>query len=407
MTQTTAPTARTHTLTPQPPARQLCPYCGHLQAGTVQCEQCRGLFEPLSRQATQNSMGPWQVRDPMKPFAPGCSLDTIRQMIARGRITSSTIIRGPTTRQFWHFAIDVPGVAVLLGRCHACRASVATDDYMCRACGAVLSPTTDRQHLGLAAIQPLSGAPTAPASAVEPSFPVPPSPQAPGAACDAGTLIFPASPAPDAAHGSSAAARPPTIAEALAIPADPPGAGTATARALRRELAAMRAALGIALVLAVLLACGLAYVLIDRTLLHAAPPASAGTTSARPAAAAPPSSPAESSIAPTTTDPSATTPPEPAAPSSPPAPPAPPVPPVPTNDLDAALGAWAREINQAAELAKQDSKDSIKRAIEILRHVREQATAAAGTQPSDYPLLAARLAALEARLDKITLREMF
>ena len=50
------------------PAREqavgvVCPYCGHAQSaagvGAAQCAACKGLFDPLSRQATQNAMGPW------------------------------------------------------------------------------------------------------------------------------------------------------------------------------------------------------------------------------------------------------------------------------------------------------------------------------------------------------------
>ena len=31
----------------------LCPYCGHAQFGGDRCQACAGLFEPLSRRATQ------------------------------------------------------------------------------------------------------------------------------------------------------------------------------------------------------------------------------------------------------------------------------------------------------------------------------------------------------------------
>lgn len=140
---------------PQSPAsgRVLCPYCGHTQPASPQCEQCKGLFEPLSRQATQNAMGPWQVRNERNPFGPGCSYAKLREMVARGKVTRETIIRGPSTRQFWTVACNAPGVAVLMGECHACHTRVDPDDYMCKRCGTVLTYQADRQHLGLAPIK--------------------------------------------------------------------------------------------------------------------------------------------------------------------------------------------------------------------------------------------------------------
>lgn len=139
------------------PSRVLCPYCGSVQRGGDQCVRCKGLFEPLSRQATQNVMGPWQVRDEAQPFLPGVSHERIREMAARGKIHRGTVLRGPTTRQFWSLACNTQGVAVLLGECHNCHAPVPTDGFMCKGCGAVLTCATDRQHLGLGAVRVLPG----------------------------------------------------------------------------------------------------------------------------------------------------------------------------------------------------------------------------------------------------------
>jgi hypothetical protein len=122
-----------------------------------QCERCRGLFEPLSRQATQNAMGPWQVRNERSPFGPGCSYEKLREMVVKGRISRSTILRGPSTRQFWSLACNTPGVAVLLGECHNCHSSVKADEYLCRTCGALLTCSSDRQFLGLGPVKLLPG----------------------------------------------------------------------------------------------------------------------------------------------------------------------------------------------------------------------------------------------------------
>ena len=119
--------------------RILCPYCGNQQGAAEQCEACHGLLDPLSRQATQNQMGPWFVRNERNPFAPGMSYDRLRQMAMRGRLKRESVIRGPSTRQFWALACNAPGIACLLGECHNCHGSVEHDEYMCCSCGVVLS----------------------------------------------------------------------------------------------------------------------------------------------------------------------------------------------------------------------------------------------------------------------------
>ncbi|MCA9310151.1 MAG: hypothetical protein KDA21_03040 [Phycisphaerales bacterium] len=142
---------------PAPGTGVLCPYCGLVQSSASRCVSCRGLFEPLSRQATQNAMGAWQIRSERRPFQPGCSWETLRDMVARGRIQPDTVLRGPTTRQFWTFARDTPGIAVLLGICHSCHGSVARHAEACPGCGVELLPRADRQFLGLSPIQLLPG----------------------------------------------------------------------------------------------------------------------------------------------------------------------------------------------------------------------------------------------------------
>jgi hypothetical protein len=128
----------------------LCPYCGHVQSGNPErCAECGGIFEPLSRRATQISMGPWFIRDKQKPFMPGCSFEVLRRMIRAGRIRPTTVMRGPTTRQFWTVARNIPGVGNLLGYCHACNAHVAAEAKGCRACGVMFPQPGERNELGL------------------------------------------------------------------------------------------------------------------------------------------------------------------------------------------------------------------------------------------------------------------
>jgi len=148
---------------PDPPPQQpvvklvLCPYCGARSRQGERCEHCRGGFDPLSRQASQNEMGPWSIRDESRPFQPGCSFAKLKSLIERGRVGPDTIVRGPTTNQFWQPASQTPSVANLLGRCHACGGEVAPADFACRHCGAAFTPIGDRQHLGLGPTRLLPG----------------------------------------------------------------------------------------------------------------------------------------------------------------------------------------------------------------------------------------------------------
>lgn len=156
----------------------VCPYCGGIAGQESRCPSCRGLLDPLSRQATQNDMGPWFVRDESGPFLPGCSFQRLAAMVRRGRITPSTVLRGPTTRQFWMPAERVPGVANLLGRCHNCRAEVTHDAASCANCGASFSVPVDRQSLGLAPTHAIPGQ-AAPVQADPAPQPAPPRAMAP------------------------------------------------------------------------------------------------------------------------------------------------------------------------------------------------------------------------------------
>jgi len=133
----------------------ICPYCGDTQPASERCRMCGGLFEPLSRQASHNAMGPWYVRDENRPFSPGASYETIVKLIERGQINRYTILRSPTTKQFWTVARRVPGIAHLLGYCHNCDATVGKDDHGCPSCGVPFGAYLDRNYLGLPDVKPL------------------------------------------------------------------------------------------------------------------------------------------------------------------------------------------------------------------------------------------------------------
>ncbi len=128
---------------------EICPYCGSDAISGTRCLQCRGLVDPLSLQASQNEMGPWTIRTEKGQFLPGCSYQVIVQQISRGRINLNTVLRGPTTRQFWMKAARVPGVAQLLGICHSCNSGVTPGSKSCSNCHVAFVVESSRQMLGL------------------------------------------------------------------------------------------------------------------------------------------------------------------------------------------------------------------------------------------------------------------
>lgn len=138
----------------------ICPYCGGPTPDQPRCAQCSGLLDPLSRQATQNAMGPWFIRDDQQPHRPGCSYETIVALITRGRVTLDSVLRGPTTAQFWYPAKRIPGIANKLGVCHACQSKINTEPT-CPTCHTNFEVEGDRQTLGLMPVRmiPTPGTP--------------------------------------------------------------------------------------------------------------------------------------------------------------------------------------------------------------------------------------------------------
>ncbi|MEM9661084.1 MAG: hypothetical protein AAF937_02120 [Planctomycetota bacterium] len=183
----------------------LCTYCGSLSIRTDKCSNCNGHFDLLSRQRTQNGMGPWFIRDHVNPFHPGCSYETLRRLVSRGRVRPDTVMRGPTTRQFWSFARNTPGVAHLLGACHACHVPVDSTAVACPSCSASFVVVDDRQQLGLAPIQMLPGD-ADPSAIADAAFGPAPIPAQADAAARAGLERAPTDPSEDAAAVAGQAA---------------------------------------------------------------------------------------------------------------------------------------------------------------------------------------------------------
>ncbi len=137
----------------------VCPFCGSPTPDQARCAGCHGPLDPLSRQATQNAMGPWFIRDEQQPFRPGCSYETMLSLIARGKVTGDTILRGPSTSQFWYPARRVPGIANHLGVCHSCQGPAVGTLEACPKCGAAFHTEPERQFLGLMPLRMVPGGP--------------------------------------------------------------------------------------------------------------------------------------------------------------------------------------------------------------------------------------------------------
>lgn len=137
----------------------VCPYCGDAQPAAERCRACGGRFDPMSRRATHNEMGPWFVRSPDRTYLPGCSYERMLRLIELGEITRYSVVRGPTTRQLWTVAKRVPGLAHLLGTCHECGERVDPAETHCTHCGVAFGAYLDRDWLGLPEVRPLPGEP--------------------------------------------------------------------------------------------------------------------------------------------------------------------------------------------------------------------------------------------------------
>lgn len=383
--------------TPQPAVDQqrlpaLCPYCGHghsLAPGKprpLQCEACKGRFEPLSRQATQNAMGPWQIRDAEHPFRPPCSYETVVRLAQRGRITPTTIVRGPTTRQFWSYARDTPGVAAVLGRCHACHTPISTDDTTCPSCEAILRPETDRQQLGLSpkAVLPGEVPPEQIAALIRPKTPQPlPRP----------TQSAPEGPAepkrPDTPSPPPTNTAPPTPHTPDTIPDHP-----ASAPSRRRTKSPGWLITLLAIQAAAILALGALLVIEHDLFAPSSPQSQASSTSSDPNNPVPDPPPLITPV------------PEDETTSAPSDPNDEPAPGTDIDDLmDDAMRPFADRYWAIIEGTRSDDTETHARAIDQLRDLR--AEAAAASSDATFPLTDDLIARAQSRLDQLRLLEQF
>jgi len=142
----------------------ICPFCGEQRVAPPStaatgspepCRVCGRVDDAIERQRVQNGMGPWFIRESTRAAEPGRSYETMLAAIARRDVGLDTIVRGPSTRQFWVRARRAPGLAHKLGVCHACDAPVPPGAEHCPRCDADFVRYADRRDLGLAPIRPL------------------------------------------------------------------------------------------------------------------------------------------------------------------------------------------------------------------------------------------------------------
>ncbi|MBI1303578.1 MAG: hypothetical protein GC172_07295 [Phycisphaera sp.] len=118
-------------------------------------------------------MGPWFVRNAARPHFVGCSYATLLALVRAGEVGRDTVVRGPSTRQFWTVARRAAGLAHLFGRCHACQGPVTIESPVCGACGAAPHDATDRSHFGIGPIEtvvPPQSQPVDPLALVKTAF---------------------------------------------------------------------------------------------------------------------------------------------------------------------------------------------------------------------------------------------
>jgi hypothetical protein len=115
-----------------------CASCAQLnERDAERCAHCGQDLSGLMLEKMAKHSGPWFVWDNVRPF-PGVSLERMVSLIRRGALQPTSIVRGPTTRYQWRYAIEAPIISRHMGRCWRCQAEVSLDDSACPECNVVL-----------------------------------------------------------------------------------------------------------------------------------------------------------------------------------------------------------------------------------------------------------------------------
>jgi hypothetical protein len=120
-----------------------CVSCGELvPRDATTCSECGQDLSPEMIAKMQSHAGPWYVHEHVRPF-PGVTLERLIRQARRGILTTTTIVRGPTTHHQWRFAGETPGLAQHLGVCWHCQDPVTLDHAYCLSCGVHLGTTPE------------------------------------------------------------------------------------------------------------------------------------------------------------------------------------------------------------------------------------------------------------------------
>jgi hypothetical protein len=95
---------------------------------------------PATRQATRARIGPWHVLQTRNPSAPGMKFSTLLSLVKKGQVTPKSVVRGPTTNQFWALAINVKGLSREFGHCFDCGAEMESTANICPRCQKLQEP---------------------------------------------------------------------------------------------------------------------------------------------------------------------------------------------------------------------------------------------------------------------------
>ncbi len=121
--------------------RHVCPYCGtQRETDLGACTQCSLEDTPTTRTATRGKLGPWYVLQSRNPSAPGMNFATLMTLVQKGRVTARSVLRGPTTGQFWRHAAKVKGVSREFLLCWNCGSDIAKNARACPSCKRLQEP---------------------------------------------------------------------------------------------------------------------------------------------------------------------------------------------------------------------------------------------------------------------------
>lgn len=167
----TSPTA----VAGSPPARRLCPFCGTVNErdAAVACSKCGMEDTPATRDATRARIGPWHVLQSRNPAAPGMKFSTLLSLIRKGQVTQRSIVRGPTTSQFWTVAARVKGLSREFGVCYQCSGQIESTANICPHCQKLQEPPINPDVLLEASGETAPAAGSSPARRARPYVPEP------------------------------------------------------------------------------------------------------------------------------------------------------------------------------------------------------------------------------------------